>query len=97
MSIKHIISIFIFHIIFDIIFFQLRKSNSKIFLLFNIIPEKWKGRYIYKWLVLFPLLVVCSIITVFLRLNYVVFGFMIGFILSLCDIAFKKTHKRGDH
>ncbi|SDX46604.1 hypothetical protein SAMN05660923_02352 [Tepidimicrobium xylanilyticum] len=91
MTIKHITSVVVFYFIFDLIFFILSKRNSKILLPFRKIPKKWRGKYFYKWLVLFPLLVICSIIIVFFQLNYISFGLLIGFTLSLCDTAFKEN------
>lgn len=96
MSIKNIFSILIFNIIFDIIFTQLRKTKPQLFLLLEKIPKKWKGKYIYKWLALLPLLVIGAIIAVFLELNYIASGIMVGFILSLCDTAFKAPNKLND-
>lgn len=96
MSIKNIFSILIFNIIFDIIFTQLSKRKPQLFSIFDKIPKKWKGKYIYKWLALLPLLVISAIVAVFLELNYIASGIMVGFSLSLCDIAFKAPTKSSD-
>jgi len=91
LSIKDIVSIIIFYFIFDISFIILAKRDSKILLPLKKIPDKWKSNYFYKWLVLIPLLVMCSSLVVLFQLNYIVFGLLVGFTLSLCDTAFKKN------
>lgn len=96
MLIKEIFSILIFNIVFDIIFTQLSKIKPQLFLIFEKIPKKWKEKYIYKWLVLLPLLVICATIMVFLQLNYIASGIIVGFVLSLCDIAFRQPDKPSD-
>ena len=62
LSIKGILTLIISASIFDSIFKRLDKINSRIISPFRIIPEKWKGKWIVKWIAIFTLLFIPAII-----------------------------------
>ena len=92
---KGIIILLISTLLFDILFILLNKSNPQIFSVFNKIPQKWKGKWYIKWIFVVLLLFNLTAIQVFTGLNDLI-GYMIaGFILSLCDLIFKKTQEQS--
>lgn len=72
---------------------QLYKANKKLFSFTNKIPEKWKGQMLVKWIVLFFLMIIMSILVVIVGLNDTISKVIIGFIISLTDFVFGKPKK----
>lgn len=89
MWIRNIVSFVIFKGIFDIILSQLLKIKPQLFSPLYKITKKWRGKQIYKWTVFLIILIPCGIISVYLNLNYILDGIIVGFILTIFDIAFR--------
>ena len=71
----------------------LHRSNPKIFAFIHKIPEGWKGKYLIKWIVLFLLMIVISILVVIAGLNNTLGTIIIGFFISFTDFIFDKPEK----
>lgn len=93
MWIKEIISIIIFRGIFDIILSYLLKGKPELFSSLYKITGKWRGEQMYKWISIFIILIPFAMISVYLDWNYIFEGIIVGFILTICDIAFREPKK----
>lgn len=91
MYIRGIIILLISSLIFDLIFIQLNKSNPQIFSLFHKIPEKWKGKWYIRWMVILALVILLTTIQVYGGINENIAYMITGFILSLSNFVFKKS------
>jgi len=54
------------------------------------VTKSCRGKQIYKWSVLLIILFPYTVISIYLDLNYIINSIIIGFILSIYDIAFRK-------
>ena len=95
LTIKGILSLLISAFIFDSIFKKLDKINSRIISPFRIIPEKWKGKWIIKWIAIIILLFIPAIMVNEYGVNEILGNILSGFVISLCEFAFKKPLIRG--
>lgn len=89
MWIKYIVSFVVFRGIFDIILSQLLKVKPQFFSPFYKVTKKWRGKQIYRWVAFLIILIPCAVISVYLDLNYILDGIIVGFILTIFDIAFR--------
>ena len=92
-SIKSIFIILISSGIFTLLLNQLYKSNSEIFSFIHMIPERWKGKWFIRWIVLLFLMFIVSVLVVIAGLNNTIGTIIIGFFISLTDLIFRKPKK----
>lgn len=90
MDIKGIFVLIISTAVFDLLFMQLNKLDPKAQSLFHKIPENWKGKWLIKWITTFILLLVNAYIKIYFRISDLLGYIIAGFIISLCDFAYKK-------
>ena len=69
---------------------QLYKTNPEVFSFVHKIPERWKGKWHIRWMVLLSLMIIFSIIVVIGGLNDTVGTIIIGILISLTDFILKK-------
>lgn len=91
MLIRGIISVAVFCCIFDIILSQLTKSKPEFFSPLYKVTNKWRGKRLYKWIAFIIVLIPWVIKSVYFDLNHIMDGIIVGFILTLCDIAFRDS------
>ena len=89
MWIKEIISLLVFRGIFDIILSHLLKIKPQLFSPLYGVTRKWRGKRIYKWIAFVIIIIPFAVISVYLDFNYILDGIIVGFILTICDIAFR--------
>ena len=92
MWIKEIVSLLVFTSIFDIILSYLLKIKPQLFLPLYKIIGKWRGKRIYKWIAFVIIMIPFAAITVYLDFNYILDGIIVGFVLTMCDIAFREAY-----
>lgn len=76
---------------FTILFNKLHKIYPEIFNFIDKIPDTFKGRWSIRWMVLVFLMTIVSIIVVASGLNDTLGKIIVGFLIALTDLAFKKT------
>lgn len=59
------------------------------------ITGKWRGRKIYEFIAIIILLTPWAMISIHFDLNGLINGIIGGFILTICNIAFRKPGKLG--
>lgn len=89
-SVKGILALFVSRSVFDLLFIQLNKYNSKILFPLHRIPDKLKGKWYIKWIFILALVLILAVIEVYVvNLGYVTGSVIVGFIISICDYGFK--------
>ena len=93
MFIKGIVILIICRAAFDLLFVLLNKIIPKILSPLQNIPEKWKGSWIIKRIAIFISILICTIFFSYFELSYIISYIIIGFSISLLELAFKKPSK----
>ncbi len=93
MSIKSIFIILVSRVVFDFLLIQLGRINPKVLSAFHKIPEKWKGKWQVKWIAIFILIFICAIFVVGFGISDIIGTILVGFFISLCELAFKKPQE----
>lgn len=89
MSINLIFTVLAFSIVFDLAFTMLAERSTKFKNALKIVPDKMKGRFLYKWLISFPFIVLIGFVSLLLGANEWIFGILIGFGIALFDVLFR--------
>lgn len=87
---RTIIIILISSLVFTVLLNMLNRYKPKVFSFINKIPEGWKGKIFIKWIFLFLLMVIVSVIVVIGGLNDRLGTIIIGFCISFTDFIFDK-------
>ena len=90
MWLKELISLVVFSSVFDIVLSHLLKTKPQLFSPLYRITGKWRGKKIYKWTSFIIILIPFAVISVYLDFNYILDGIIVGFIRTICDIAFRE-------
>lgn len=72
---------------------KLYKANPGLFSFIDKIPERWKGKWFVRWIVLLLLMIMFSIIVVSGGLNDTIGTIIIGVFISLTDFILMKPKK----
>jgi hypothetical protein len=92
MWIKELISLIVFRSIFDIVLSHLLKIKPQLFSPLYKVTGKWGGKRIYKWVAFVIIMIPFAAISVYLDFNYIIDGIIVGFVLTMCDIAFREAY-----
>lgn len=85
---KNILVILISSGVFTILFNHLYKSNPDVLSFIQKIPEKYKGKWHIRWIVLLILMFLISILVVVGGLSNTIGTIMVGFFIALTDLIF---------
>lgn len=75
--------------IFTLLFNKLYKTNENIFSFIHKIPDSWKGKWFVRWVILVVIITIITLLVVN-GLNDIIGTIIIGFFMSLADIALNK-------